>query len=252
MSELFVTSAGQISAHSRSPVMGLSSSHAGARFFCELIERESAPRQQQGRLLVAGCGHGGEAAYLHDRLGLRVDAVDIWLDRGRELPQRTDLAFLECDLHQLPFENETFDAVFYHHVIEHVENPARSLAELARVMTRDGVLFIGTPNRHRFAGSIGAYERSARQKLRENLLAWKMRLKGQFRNECGAHAGFSQAELDSMLAAHFPRRNWLTREYLRFKYPAGAVAVGVKVLTAGILLSVAAPAVYALCHKSGT
>ena len=34
----------------------------------------------------------------------------------------------------LPFADDSFDVVFYHHVIEHVSDPAGSLRELARIL----------------------------------------------------------------------------------------------------------------------
>jgi hypothetical protein len=69
---------------------------------------------------------------------------------------------------------------------------------------------------------IGAHKQSEWEatfanKLADNVRDWKDRLTGKFRNELGAHAGFSRGELDSMLAKHFENRLWLTEQYLRFK-----------------------------------
>lgn len=47
-----------------------------------------------------------------------------------------------------------------------------------------------------------------------------MRLKGKFRNEYGAHAGFTEPELDAMIRPYFAQVQWFTADYLQFKYGA--------------------------------
>ena len=56
----------------------------------------------------------------------------------------------------MDYPDSVFDAVFYHHVIEHVPDPQRSIAECARVLRAGGYLYCGTPNRTRLMGYIGA------------------------------------------------------------------------------------------------
>ena len=40
---------------------------------------------------------------------------------------------------------ESFDAVFYSHVMEHVDNPIKSLREINRVLKPEGILILGLP-----------------------------------------------------------------------------------------------------------
>ncbi|NNE72378.1 MAG: class I SAM-dependent methyltransferase [Acidimicrobiales bacterium] len=49
-----------------------------------------------------------------------------------------------CDVQELPFEDATFDIVVANHMLYHVPDPDRAVAELARVMSDDGVLLAGT------------------------------------------------------------------------------------------------------------
>jgi SAM-dependent methyltransferase len=55
--------------------------------------------------------------------------------------------FKVCDvMHELPFEDRTFDYIFCLELIEHVENPTLLLNQLKRVLKDDGVLILSTPN----------------------------------------------------------------------------------------------------------
>jgi SAM-dependent methyltransferase len=55
-------------------------------------------------------------------------------------------SFVDADVLELPFGDESFDAAVCFEVIEHVEDPRRLVAELARVLRPGGLLFISTPN----------------------------------------------------------------------------------------------------------
>jgi SAM-dependent methyltransferase len=52
---------------------------------------------------------------------------------------------LLCDAHGLPFADGSVDCVIAQAVLEHVVDPARCAAEIARVLKGDGVLYAETP-----------------------------------------------------------------------------------------------------------
>jgi SAM-dependent methyltransferase len=231
------------------------SSHAGAGFFCHLLQQHGWNDLATKRVLIAGCGAGHEAVAIQAELDADVDAVDIEDFVSAELKAGTSVRFAVGSVCELPFPENTFDAIFYHHVIEHVDNPSASLRELHRVLKPEGWLFVGTPNRHRLLSSIGAHQQSEWEatlvnKLKDNIRDWKDRVTGRFRNELGAHAGFSRRELDTMLAVHFSHRNWLTEDYLRFKYSSGRVASLIPLATHPTVSWFSAPAIYAMCRKA--
>ncbi|MCE2791915.1 MAG: methyltransferase domain-containing protein [Planctomycetota bacterium] len=229
-------------------------SHAGARFFCEQIASRNGLVPKPWNILIAGCGAGHEAVAIAQQLQARVEAVDVEDFVGSELKGSSPVHFQVASVCELPFNAATFDAIFYHHVIEHVDRPAASLAELHRVLRPGGWLFVGTPNRQRLVSSIGAHQQSEWEatwmnKLGDNLRDWKDRMTGRFRNELGAHAGFSRGELDQMLSSHFPERDWVTDEYLRFKYGTSKVQKLLPLVTHPAVQWFAAPAIYVFARK---
>jgi len=122
--------------------------------------------QPLSRILVAGCGaEGREVIDLAKRGNYEVVGFDIALKPELHQQRGENWLLLRADVLDLPFEDASFDAVLYYHVIEHGPNPARSLAELARVLRVGGGMLIGTPNRARLVGYLGS-NASCQEKIR--------------------------------------------------------------------------------------
>ncbi len=64
-------------------------------------------------------------------------------DRGRGQPYRRYPCDIESE--RFPFEAETFDGVYFSHVIEHLGHQRRVLDEINRVLRPGGLLYIETP-----------------------------------------------------------------------------------------------------------
>jgi ubiquinone/menaquinone biosynthesis C-methylase UbiE len=60
-----------------------------------------------------------------------------------------------CDVQYLPFRNRVFRNVFCFHVLEHISNPAKGLAELVRVSCR--LVEVEVP--HRFGSMAKSHRR---------------------------------------------------------------------------------------------
>src|SRR4051794_14524382 len=100
------------------------------------------------RVLEIGCGSGHYAIQLAHAVGCRVLGVDVndfgvrnanRLSTEAGLPDRVQ--FQRCDVSKpLPFENETFDAVFSNDVICHIPNRLALLRELHRAIKPAGKL----------------------------------------------------------------------------------------------------------------
>ena len=55
------------------------------------------------------------------------------------------LAKVKMDVHEIPFDEGTFDVVFCNHVMEHVENDIKSMSEIHRVLKPGGWAIIQSP-----------------------------------------------------------------------------------------------------------
>lgn len=101
------------------------------------------PRPQGLKLCDIPCGAGAFSHELATR-GMDVTGLDIEaVEPFQHDPAKRVLANAN---EGLPFENGAFDAVVTIEGIEHLENPSFFLRECARVIKRDGHIFLTTPN----------------------------------------------------------------------------------------------------------
>jgi SAM-dependent methyltransferase len=204
---------------------------------CALIA-EIHPRIET--VLVVGCGKGTESAILAQQLGAKVTGVDTLDDFDPEARAVADLRV--GNALALDFPDRSFDFIYSYHALEHVGQPAVALREMARVLKPDGGYWIGTPNRARLLGYMGSKSASLAEKISWNLNDWRARLRGKFRNEFGAHAGFTASELRALLASSLPSPVDQTFAYYRAVYPSRSSAL--QLLNATGLYRIAYPAVY--------
>ena len=61
-------------------------------------------------------------------------------------PKNKPQNFICADAHRLPFKEKIFDKVCMYEVIEHLENPLLCLKEIYRVLRKNGILEVSTPN----------------------------------------------------------------------------------------------------------
>jgi SAM-dependent methyltransferase len=212
------------------------------RIVVDLIRKNMA--QTPKRVLVVGCGSGREAAELALALNADVTGIDI---NTRWDPEAAAVAKLQYgDATALEFPDRKFDLVYSYHALEHIPDFRRALGEMKRVLADDGCYFIGTPNRHRLVGYLGS-QSTLLNKLRWNATDWKDRLRGRFRNEFGAHAGFTRTELQKELSGAIgPARN-VTLVYYVSLYARKATYV--RLLHRLRLSSLLFPAVYFIGGK---
>lgn len=192
------------------------------------------------RALVVGCGSGREAAVLARNLHTHVVGIDLNIEFDPAACQYTELRW--GDAQSLEFPDESFDFVYSYHALEHIPDYHRALQEMRRVLKRGGWFCVGTPNRERLLGYIGSEDADFRTKLRWNYQDWKAKLTGRFRNEYGAHAGFSTKELKGALVEVFGEAHELAAEYYTKLYPKYTETI--RFLSATRLCRVVFPSIY--------
>ena len=97
------------------------------------------------RVLDAGCGMGMYVAAF-ERAGAQAYGVEIEPDRAgaaRDISSRIVIGSAET----LPWSDESFDLVFSHEVLEHVEKDGQAVREAARVLRPGGHMVVFAPNR---------------------------------------------------------------------------------------------------------
>lgn len=190
--------------------------------------------------LVVGCGNGREAAVLAEELGVSVIGIDLLADFAPDAAARVTL--MRGDATALQFGDRSFDIVYSYHALEHIPDYTQALGEMERVLKTGGAFCVGTPNRHRLVGYVGSRTATCGQKLRWNAADWAARLRGRFRNEYGAHAGFSSGELCEALVGAFGMAEEVTSRYYIELYSRHAK--GLKLLARSSIAHCIYPSIY--------
>jgi SAM-dependent methyltransferase len=214
---------------------------------CKHLQPRLAGIENPSGLLV-GSGSGDEV--LHFRrvfASPRVFGLDA--EERFSPPARAEGCVFLSDAKGLPFVPDSFDFVAAFNSLEHVGDPTLALDEIRRVLRPGGWFYVGVPNSQRLVGYLGSFDASTWQKITWNLADWWVRLRGSFCNESGAHAGFGLEELARLLENRFDKVEFLTEDYLRFKYTGRLPKPLLDVLLTRHIVNYSAPALYALCRK---
>ena len=102
------------------------------------------PSNNGGLLLDVGCG-SGDAMRVMQQKGWRTVGVD-FDEKAIANAKRKGLEVYHGDLFSQKFEDESFDAILMNHVIEHVPSPKDLFSECNRVLKKNGVMVVITPN----------------------------------------------------------------------------------------------------------
>lgn len=114
--------------------------------------------KQPESILDIGCAEGFTLTYLKQSYP---KTKMIGIDLSQELIDKNtdpEIKLMLGDALKLPFANETFDIIIATAIIEHVENPALMLKEAKRVLKKEGLIILTTPDMfyERIARFIGA------------------------------------------------------------------------------------------------
>lgn len=62
------------------------------------------------------------------------------------------------DIHAIPLDDESVDAVICSSVLEHVENPAKAVSEMRRILKSNGKIFVYVPSIYPYHARKGSYQ----------------------------------------------------------------------------------------------
>lgn len=149
------------------------------------------PYTTNKRVLDIGCNYGRYLQYF--------SAGSVGIDINRDALaecQRKGLVVTEADINQqgIPLDKESFEVVFFSHVLEHLSNPIQALSEAHRVLTSQGILILGLP-------------------IEKNIISWILR-EDYFRDHPGHTFSFSVNG-----ARHLLRLVGLTPKEMYFDFP---------------------------------
>jgi SAM-dependent methyltransferase len=127
----------------------------------QVLRRELSMRgaQKAARLLDLGCGDGNNLRWLMP-YAKRLYGSDYNLLRIVRAQKRSREATLFlADLLNYPVFDNSFDVIFFNHVIEHIPRDVVALKEVRRILSPGGLLVLGTPNEGAWWWQL-AYRRS--------------------------------------------------------------------------------------------
>lgn len=160
------------------------------RFGREYAKKLSSRGFKRGRIIDVGCGSGATNLVLAqsfvDSEIVGIDMSEPLLSIAMETAQAANLEervrFEKADVRQMPYEDNSFDALINLNMVHLVEDPIRMLNEIERVLVPGGFLFIADLRRSWF-GLIEQEIRSSltiseardlfrRSQLRQGIFSW--------------------------------------------------------------------------------
>lgn len=120
--------------------------------FLSTINAKHPPEEGQPRGKILDCGAGGPVPplALFAQQGFEIWGIDIseeQLEKARLLCKENGIeAHLQSgDMREMPFENETFDYVYEHYAICHLnkQDTVKAISEMHRVLKKEGMCFLG-------------------------------------------------------------------------------------------------------------
>ena len=100
--------------------------------------------RRPGRLLDVGCGTGDFLLTLKQR-GWNVCGTE-FSDAACAMARARGIPVEQAELASVGFPDRYFDVVTLWHVLEHLEDPFATLAEVRRILRDDGLLIVEVPN----------------------------------------------------------------------------------------------------------
>jgi 2-polyprenyl-3-methyl-5-hydroxy-6-metoxy-1,4-benzoquinol methylase len=146
----------------------------------------AAEAGRRPRALDVGCATGALLASLREQ-GWEPQGVEVSAELARYGAERHGLPIAASTLEEAAFPSSSFDLVHASHLVEHLNDPAAFLGEVARLLAPGGIVVLTTPNADGFqARLLGAQWRSA---IYDHLYLFSRRTLGLLLEEKGFRIG---------------------------------------------------------------
>lgn len=100
---------------------------------------------KSAKVLDLGCGTGQNGRFMKEILP-DADIYGVDILPAEDLPEFYSYSVVDIEKASLPYPDESFDAVVFTHVIEHLRNPLGIGDEIRRVLKKGGLIYVETPN----------------------------------------------------------------------------------------------------------
>ncbi|MEO7932236.1 MAG: class I SAM-dependent methyltransferase [Chthoniobacterales bacterium] len=196
----------------------------GLRVSTEHLHRYSTalPLCSGRRVLDIASGDGYGSALLAGE-AMQVTGVDISPEtvvRARELYERPNLTFLEGRATAIPLPDASVDVVVSFETIEHLLDHESFLHEIRRVLAKDGLLLMSTPDKSEYSDRAGLKNPHHLRELTRS--EFHDLLKDHFQNVCMAGQRYVAGSwLESSAAPEGSSRGVLTADYDSMPFTLG-------------------------------
>jgi ubiquinone/menaquinone biosynthesis C-methylase UbiE len=119
----------------------------------DIFTKLNFPFEKRKSLLDVGCGDGSDVVIFQEEYDLNVSAIDVYTHAN--ISTIKNLAFQQAGIYNIPYKDNSFDYIFLHDVLHHIDEENQSyekhiqgLAELLRVVKPGGAIIIVEGNRY--------------------------------------------------------------------------------------------------------
>lgn len=111
---------------------------------------EDAQKRTISKTLDIGCGYGTLSLFTKRITGcssFMVDFIDAYMSNKLIKKYSLNFRVANIELEPIPFKKESFDTILFTEVLEHLNfNPIPTLRKIVKVLKKDGLLYITTPD----------------------------------------------------------------------------------------------------------
>lgn len=105
--------------------------------------------------IASGEGYGTHLMAETARETFGVDISEEAVKHASNKYKKSNLKYIAGSAEKIPFENEKFDVVVSYETIEHLVDHQKMIDEIKRVMKKDGVLIISSPDKKKYTDETG-------------------------------------------------------------------------------------------------